>query len=270
MKKRNKKSTKHYGATLQFILVCIVLLFTFINKFQNEETEHITTKRDITQVLDSSIINNLSWEDYSRNYYDLEYTIHDQEFLTAKRNKNNLEIPYSAWATNETYWQAVYTSVLAADYDIVKELSDSLSVIRTERKLNTAQFADAIMTFVQDIDYSFVLAERSCSEEPNSPCIDGQKFGLHTPTEFMYTLQGDCDTRALLLWGIYKDLGFDPKISVSAAYRHAMLLLNLPSSGSYMTQFGKKYYFWETTGKGWKLGTLPPSTPNIKQWKIVL
>jgi len=270
VKKRNRKPLNNYSKIVQFAPVCVVLLFTFINKFQNAQTDYVTKKRDTNQVLDSSILRNLSWADYSRNYYNLQYGIQDQEYIKAKTHKNKLVIPSSAWATNESYWQAVYSEIVTKDYEIIEKIADSLAVIRTKQNLNPAEFANTIMTFVQDIDYAFVFAKRSCSEEPNTPCIDGQKFGLHTPTEFMYTLQGDCDTRALLLWGIYKHLGYDPKIAISEAYRHAMLLLNLPSSGSYMTQFGMKYYFWETTGKGWKLGILPPSTPNIKQWKIVL
>jgi hypothetical protein len=49
-----------------------------------------------------------------------------------------------------------------------------------------------------------------------------------------------------------------------------MLLLDVVTSGDYLTYNGKKYYFWETTAEGWKAGLMPPDFSNINKWEIAL
>ncbi|MFK7755650.1 MAG: hypothetical protein AB8B53_01830 [Flavobacteriales bacterium] len=270
-KRNTSKSTfQNFSKTVQFIIGCILILYFLVNKFQSVRTDTITETRDSEIISDTEIYRSLAWADYSRSVYDLDYTIGVNELRNSKSKKDNIRLSVSAWSTNETYWAAVYQQLLSNDKEFIICRADSLEVVRNQEQLNTKEFADVIMTFVQDIEYAFVFEDRQCYKEPRTPCVEGQKFGIHSPTEFLYTLQGDCDTRAVLLMGIYKHLGYDPAIAVSAEYRHAMLLLNLPSSGTYLNHFGKKYFFWESTAKNWKLGIMPPATKNLNHWKIVL
>jgi len=245
-------------------------LFLLINEFKTLKVSDSKKLRDTEQITATNVYRNLTWPDYEGNAYDLNVDITVNEARRSTDKKNSISVGRANWTSSEAFWGSIYRQLLETDKDFIAEIADSLSLIRAERSLNTAQFADVIMTFVQDIDYSFVFEDYRCYSEPNSPCVEGQKFGIHSPTEFLYTLKGDCDTRAVLLMGVFKKLGYDPAIAVSDAYAHAMLLLSLPSSGDYLTRFNKKYYFWETTAKNWKLGVLPPTTSNINKWKIVL
>ena len=128
-----------------------------------------------------------------------------------------------------------------------------------------------IVTFVQDIPYSYVL-NIDCDDYQtgDKPCIGNVALGLLSPYEFIHSLYGDCDTRAVLIYTILEELGFDPMIVVSDEYAHAMLALNIPASGDHLTYRGNNYYFWETTAKGWPIGMLPPTTNNVNYWKIAL
>lgn len=171
----------------------------------------------------------------------------------------------------EFYWGNVYSSLVNESKDHIDFLVDSLEQVSIENELSRGELAELVVTFVQDIPYSYILA-KSCESRDTKkhPCLGNIAFGLLSPYEFLHTLYGDCDTRAVLIYALLEELGFDPMIVISYEYAHAMLALNHPSTGDYLSHKGKKYYFWETTGKGWPLGVLPPSSNNVKYWKIAL
>ena len=86
----------------------------------------------------------------------------------------------------------------------------------------------------------------------------------------MYELNGDCDTRAVILYELLNRMGYETIIVVSREYGHAMIAVDLPIIGDHIEYKGRHYYFWETTAKGWKAGMLPPSYPQIPYWKVAL
>lgn len=171
----------------------------------------------------------------------------------------------------EFYWGNVYSTLVDESKEHIDFLVDSLEQVSFENELSRGELAELVVTFVQDIPYSYILA-KSCEsrDTKNHPCLGNIAFGLLSPYEFLHTLYGDCDTRAVLIYALLEELGFDPMIVISYEYAHAMLALNHPATGEYMSHKGKKYYFWETTGRGWPLGVLPPSSNNVKYWKIAL
>lgn len=137
--------------------------------------------------------------------------------------------------------------------------------------LDRSKLAELVVTFVQDIPYSYVLPGDCESYKTNGkPCVGDVTLGIYSPYEFIHTLNGDCDTRSVLIYAILQELAFDPMILISDEYAHAMIALNIPTSGDYILSGGEKYYFWETTAKGWPVGMLPPTTGNKDYWKIAL
>ncbi len=171
----------------------------------------------------------------------------------------------------EDLWGTVYKNLILDSKPTIGFLVDSLSAIASEKQLSRSDLAEMIVTFVQDIPYSYVL-NINCDEYETGdrPCIGNVALGLLSPYEFIHSLYGDCDTRAVLIYTLLEELGFDPMIVVSDEYAHAMLALNIPASGDHLTHRGNNYYFWETTAKGWPIGMLPPSTNNVNYWKIAL
>ena len=65
-----------------------------------------------------------------------------------------------------------------------------------------------------------------------------------------------------------KRYNYDVVILDSEHYLHSMIGLNIPSSGRYKYHQGKRYYTWETTSNGWRLGLLPPNSSNINYWQV--
>ncbi|MDH5610473.1 MAG: hypothetical protein OEY56_13425, partial [Cyclobacteriaceae bacterium] len=169
------------------------------------------------------------------------------------------------------YWGNLYKQLALQNEPLVDFLLDSMLAIGDKELLSPQQLAGLMVAFVQDIPYSYIQTETCDPDETGGkPCLDNIQFGILSPYEFLHTLQGDCDTRAVLLYVLLQKIGLKPMIVISYEYGHAMLALNLPSQGQYIMHGADKYYFWETTATGWGLGMLPPGTSNVDYWEIAL
>ncbi len=170
----------------------------------------------------------------------------------------------------EDPWSELYRDFSARDEQILF-LVDSFRTIADSQQLSGIDLAELVLTFVQDIPYSYVIPGDCADRETgDNPCVGNVELGLFTPYEFLHTERGDCDTRSVLIFAVLERLGFDPAILISDEYAHAMIALNIPTAGDFVIYQGKKYYFWETTAKGWMAGMLPPSYGNKNYWKIAL
>ena len=169
------------------------------------------------------------------------------------------------------FWGDIYRQLVDQTGNELDYLVDSLLNVASTYQYGNLDLARLTVSFVQDIPYSFVIHTDCNSYNTNGkPCLGKIPYGIISPYEFLHTLHGDCDTRAVLLFILLQKMGFDPMIVVSDEYAHAMLALNIPAQGDYLKYEGKKYYFWETTAVGWSIGMLPPDTNNIDYWKIAL
>lgn len=170
-----------------------------------------------------------------------------------------------------SYWGSVYQSLVTDSRSNLGFLVDSLLTISKEKQLSREHLAELVVTFIQDIPYSYIL-NQPCEtyDTKGKPCLGNVDLGILSPYEFIHTLYGDCDTRAVIIYALLAEMGFDPMIVVSKQYAHAMLALNIRASGDHIKHQGNNYYFWETTAKDWPIGMLPPSTNNINYWKIAL
>lgn len=207
-----------------------------------------------------------SWNKYSYDsLYCLSYALSSQ---TANLSRDLRNKTYSAERNYENYWRDIYYGLYQADKGAVSFLQDSLQQIALRYRLTRSEFARLIVSFVQDIPYSYIVS--GICDRTDHPCRGYEKFGILSPVEFLYTLSGDCDTRSVLLYTVLRHFGYDALIMISNEYRHAMIAIDMPASGDYIIHKGKKFYFWETTHVGWLPGMLPPDTNNIAYWKITL
>ncbi len=210
-----------------------------------------------------------SWDfyDYSESFCT-SYTSYEKQSLAIGELRNDIIISARDY---EDLWGSVYRKLIDGSKSYIDFMVDSLQNISADRNLSRTDLAELVVTFVQDIPYSYVRS-KPCSESNNrgKPCIGNIALGILSPYEFLHSLYGDCDTRAVLIYTILEEMGFDPMIVVSNEYAHAMLALNISGSGDHLRHQGKNYYFWETTAKGWPIGMLPPNTNNINYWKIAL
>lgn len=214
------------------------------------------------------------WEDWNNHKYKGKVVVSQKDACESEKFRENLEHPYDY----DNYWPLVYQHLAEEESPRLNEVFVLFEKIGKEKNLNYEEFAKMVISFVQEIPY-VLIHPGSCQEDisrggftveyhnSKKECLPNKKFGIQTASEFMYNFKGDCDTRAVFAYLVLRHFGYD--VAVLGSPRHAMLGINLPSHGNYLMYQGKKYFFWETTGKGWVIGAIPPEYQN-DQWTISL
>ncbi len=267
------------------LLACGLALFTFIYNYiptkQDQNRERNDDEEAAAPRVDSvdgkiAFAYARTWKDYDDNVYRGEFKSLKNNFSNSRINRLNIQNPNG--------FAEIYNRVWVNDSTLMPSLYKMLDSIKVNKQLNAKQFADMAVSFVQYIPYVLVH-EQSCgqlvSAMPNNQfiqtyhrsgkeCLPDIKFGVQAPAEFGYNLKGDCDTRSILLFTILDHFGYDVAMLVSEAYGHCILGINMPGAGAFKTLLGKRYYAWETTAKGFKLGQLPAEVNNMNNWEIVL
>lgn len=262
-------------AVLIFLVYLIWSVITRINQgIDSEGNENARSHEvcdefswaDSIQSTDVRMMHIRSWNKYTYDsLYCLAYSVRSSEIESASFFRNQLS---SRERIYENYWRAIYYELYEHDKDLISFLQDSLQQLAAKDHLSKFQFANLIVSFVQDIPYNYVVP--GPCDRSDHPCRGNEKFGILSPVEFLFSLSGDCDTRSVLLYSMLRHFGFSPLIMISNEYRHAMIAIDLPASGDYIVHKGRKFYFWETTNTGWLPGMLPPDVNNIAYWKITL
>ncbi|MBK8968357.1 MAG: hypothetical protein IPM36_17160 [Lewinellaceae bacterium] len=153
--------------------------------------------------------------------------------------------------------------------------------LRDANKFDDKNFAEALVSFVQDIPYTLILDDACSPWQYNDAfireyllgggkCRPYTKFGLLTPSEFLATLDGDCDTRALLLFTILSHYNFDVAMISSEHFGHSVIAVNLPYPGISKLIDGKRFVIWETTQLGLRPGIFPKKMSDMRLWSVNL
>lgn len=271
-----------------FLIIGILIAgLNFIGSFFLEFTSPNPSFSEEETVANSYIIENndtipvytsvRNWKDNYGNAYKGNLTVREQDYQELQGYMRTF-----THNNNDTFWRAVYAKMDQMDAPKLDLIMQLFKDIHSEKNLNQMQFADMVVSCIQDIPYSFVF-EEACLEPKyyedaikdildDCPecCIGDVRFGVQNPVSFIKNLKGDCDTRTVIIYSILKHFNYDVAIANSDFYRHSIVGLNIPSTGSYKEYRGKKYTLWETTGKYFKLGYLPPNTDDVTHWNIIL
>lgn len=219
-----------------------------------------------------------SWRDYDNNLYEGSYFVKYSAYQNAKFYKNNLQII----GNNQAEYDKILFSLKENDKENVNSLYQLFDTLKFEKKLDSIAFAKMIVSFVQDIPYALVLPEncdpslysdnfiKQYLNSNNAKCDGFEKFGINTPVEFLATLNGDCDTRTLLLYTILAHYNYDVALLSSELYSHSIIGINLPLEGKSYDYNNQKYILWETTSPNIKPGILPSEISNTNNWRISL
>jgi len=259
---------------LTFLFFGIVIsTFSFIgNLFSNESSPKKERKKEIKKEVEKLASHYHYWNDNKARQYSGYVSVKLKDVYKSKDNKKYI---------NPISWGYFYKKIIEHDNLKLNTIYDLFDQILRTKVLSRNEFADVIVTFVQNIPYN-ILTTESCSDAySNSKSIkdmidqgidcDGNVYGgLYTPTEFIKNFRGDCDTRTVFLYTILNRYGYDTRILNSEFYRHSIIGVNLQSRGRFKTHQGKRYYTWETTNINWQLGDLPPSTSRMVFWNVAL
>ena len=245
--------------------------------FIEEEGVGVSTiieAQDTVQVYSSHRV----WRDnYGNNY--------EGDLVVRKKDYQRLQGHVGKWTFKPGsghFWGNLYDYLDQTDTPSLDLVMDTFQKIHLEKKLNQMEFAEMVVSCIQDIPYSFIFKEeclpahnyetsiRSILEECPDCCMGNVPYGIQNPVSFLQNLKGDCDTRTVIIYSILKHYDYDVAILNSEFYRHSILGINLPAAGIYKLHYGKKYVVWETTAKYFEAGILPNNFNNITHWNVVL
>jgi hypothetical protein len=207
----------------------------------------------------------LKWQDYQQQEYEGKIRIYTEDYLAARSWREGL----ASQSTFEDWPEKVFYRLAKRDKELLGFYFQQIDSIQQKNNLAPKPFAELLVSMIQEIPY-VLLEPGVCPTQNSFPCEDQVSLGIHTPLEFLYSLKGDCDTRALLLYLSLKHYGYDVILLGSNRYQHALIGINLPYRGTFYSLRGKRYYLWETTAKGWQAGQAAPEWSDLSFWDVIL
>lgn len=242
------------------------------------QTEPIIDTLDKKNVNDTIIKHFRVWQDYDGNQYEGMIWTKKSDFANAKYFKNNLVINSNS---SRPYDEMIYR-LKENDKNNLNGVYQLFDSIRQKEQLSNVKFAELIVSFVQDIPYTVIVPDdcnanlyedkfiKEYLSSEDARCDAFEKFGINSPVEFMSNLNGDCDTRTLLLYTMLSHYGYDVALLSSEYYAHSIIGINLPISGMAYQYQNQRYVLWETTAPNIKAGILPKEISNLNYWRISL
>jgi desulfoferrodoxin (superoxide reductase-like protein) len=267
-----------------FIYLAIGLFSLFRNPFPvikrtiaQDDTQERPRQRNDNSYSDTVIAHYRIWKDYRDTTYKAWIEVLKSDFVSSSNYRLNL--PNNLTSTSD--YNSVVYSLSTFDKSRLNRIYTMFDSLRKSNTLSEKQFAEAIVSCVQDIPYVLVL-DKACSSSlyddafisnyirQGGNCEGYVKYGLYSPVEFSGNLKGDCDTRTLLLYTILTHYDYDVAMLGSDAYRHSIIAINLPYRGVSKIIQGKKYVLWETTAPQMKPGDIPNDISNPDFWQVNL
>ncbi|MFZ4103017.1 MAG: hypothetical protein ACOYKR_13795, partial [Sphingobacterium thalpophilum] len=265
-----KTSKKKYIEDDEFIDYDNIKFKREIDTLENEQSEKIVREK---------LVHTLNWNDNYRRNHQATITILRQDYESAEIKRSRSEV-------NEVsvlrYWNKVYSQIIYDNKEYLDQVIKTFKEIGKSKQLNKKEFADMVVSGIQNIPYYLVHdlshdeAERQFGgfitdwHNSGGNCLEKIKFGIQSPAEFMGNFKGDCDTRSVLLFYVLSRFNYDVAILISEQYGHAILGIAGDYSGKFKQYNGIRYYVWETTATDFVPGILSPNYGNMNYWQITL
>ncbi|MBN2440159.1 MAG: hypothetical protein JXJ04_02400 [Spirochaetales bacterium] len=204
-----------------------------------------------------------SWY-YVGKYYKSDFMIAKNDYSNSVAERDNFQPERGHAEDNGEYitlWDIDFNEFYADLYGYLyqqnssrlNKVKEALQFFRDSYSLGYAEFAEFVIACVQYTTY----------------LLPDKLFGIYTPLEVIQSKTGDCDSRAVLLYTILRDFGYEVVVFYSDYYQHAMLGIAYVGAGDYLKYGGVKYFFVETTATGWEIGDLPPDWSDTNKWVIL-
>lgn len=236
-------------------------------------------KKERQLVTGEFIEQQLVWKDYDQQLYKGIISVRTSDWFDAKNARNNLGLQLQSEHDYAEMLNAVYLQNMHGMQGIIQMYDSIFDTLAPSR----SQFAEIIVSSIQEVPYYLLLPGR-CSPDQypigsfenrylseSDLCTENVKYGLLGPIEFGASLEGDCDTRSLLLFTILKHYGYNVMLMSSQTLSHAVIAVELSNiTGNYFTYQGRRFYWWETTEPRIPPGLFPERYCNTSLWTISL
>jgi len=177
------------------------------------------------------------------NSVSLSWKFKGVEFTwTTEFNSKDLQ-DYRSRTRPRTIDYSIYASDRMDD-QYMRELTGLFRKYAQQYNMTRRETIDFVGSFVQQLPYT--------SDRVTTPYDEYPRF----PLETLYEKGGDCEDTAILAATILKEMGYD--VVLIAFKRHMGLgVACTECDGNAYETSNRKYYYLETTGEGWKVGSLP-------------
>ncbi|WP_248724034.1 hypothetical protein [Seonamhaeicola sp. ML3] len=224
-------------------------------------------------------VHHIKWKDYKSNEYETDLRV-NSDFVAYEQNLKQT-LP---GMRSEADYSLILKRLNQASNESLYHVVNSLDSIRVRNNISRYDFPMVMVSMVQSIPY-YAILDDSCNPYDyrdqsmrelllNNPCQGYVKFGIKSPSEFLKDIKGDCDTRTLFLYSLLKQFGYDVAIFGSEVYQHSVLGISFGKIdrdlGVFKKYGQKKYYLWETTSMGFKVGKIPKEISDVRYWNMNL
>ncbi len=244
---------------------------------KDEVSETTVIEKDPVLPNDSLISHHRIWNDYNEKQYEADIKIRYSDY-----KNSGIARTQTGLVVNSTRdYENLVNQISNFDRNKLDLFYRELDSIRVKNNLDQNQFAEVIISCIQDIPYTLIL-DQDCNPklyndefinrylETGGKCQGDVKYGFYTPVEFLSTLDGDCDTRSLLLFTVLDHYNYDVAMLCSEMFKHSVIAVNLPYPGISKIINGRPYVVWETTAKGIRPGLFPPDISDMRYWTVIL
>jgi transglutaminase-like putative cysteine protease len=151
-------------------------------------------------------------------------------------------------------WDCVYRQVYHRSVPDLAPFLRRFQARATAERWTRGDIARWLLAFVQQIEYRLP---------------DDYAFGLLPPALVVSLSYGDCDSKSLLLIHLLAGFGIDARLVRSDAHQHALVGIDVPSSGQSFLHRGQRYAWAETTAVDAPLGWRHPRMKVPDDWQVV-
>ena len=120
------------------------------------------------------------------------------------------------------------------------------NIFKRHREWSKQDRIDFVLSFVQSLPYTL--------DDVTTGYDEFRRYAIETLIEG----GGDCEDTTILVAAILRGLGENTALIFTPG--HIALGVSGNFTGTSVTHNGTKYYYCETTGTGWSVGALPPSS----------
>ena len=177
------------------------------------------------------------------NSVSLSWKFKEVEFTWTTEFKSKDLQDYRSRTRPRTIDYSIYASDRVDD-QYMKELTGLFRKYAQQYNMTRRETIDFVGSFVQQLPYT--------SDRVTTPYDEYPRF----PLETLYEKGGDCEDTAILAATILKEMGYDVLLIAFKRHMGLGVACNECDGNSYEAS-GRKYYYLETTGEGWKVGALP-------------
>jgi hypothetical protein len=147
-----------------------------------------------------------------------------------------------------------YEIYAMSDYDrtYLDSLVDKLRGAAERNGFSEYESVMMVIAFVQSLPYTYDNVSTGYDEYPRYPI------------ETLVDNGGDCEDTSILTAALLHEMGYDVVLLHPPGHMAVGVKGGEGVYGTYFEYGGSKYYYLETTGRGWDIGELPPAYKGEK------